>query len=274
MEEYPNTKSQGPIGIFDSGVGGLTVAQALRAILPGENILYYGDTLHLPYGEKSKEAIIRYSTEITTFLLSKGAKCILIACNSASANAAEYLREKFPHTTFIDVIQPVVDHIQQLDKKSIGVIGTKATMNSGAYQRKLLESLPNAKIITKATPLLAAMIEEGFTSGPVTDAVIDAYLHHDAVSHTEALVLGCTHYPLIQNNIRRVLPENCLIIDTPKIVAKSIVQHLENQNMLNNHSVEGQIQFFLSDLTPSFRKQANLFFGKDIEIEEVRVLSN
>ena len=266
-----NHLSSGPIGVFDSGVGGLTVARAIRALLPHEDIVYFGDTLHLPYGEKSKEAIERYSNEITSFLRSRGAKCVLIACNSASANAQESLHLLFPDTIFINVIDPVIEKVKNDHCLHIGVIGTKATMRSEAYQKKLKNALPNAKITAKPTPLLAAMIEEGFTSGAVAQSVINAYIENDEVIQGDALILGCTHYPLIQKEIARLLPENCTIVDTPKVVAEYLRDLLDAQQLNNPQTQKGSISFYLSDLTPSFEQQARLFFGEKVEISEIDI---
>ncbi len=262
MEASP----QGPIGIFDSGVGGLTVARAVRQLLPHEDIIYFGDTLHLPYGEKSPEAIIRYSTNITEFLHAYDAKCILIACNSASANAYSSLVKNYPGRLFINVIDPVVSFISKQSYAHVGVIGTKATISAKAYQNRLMS--PNMKITAKATPLLAAMIEEGFTSGDVADAVIRAYLGNDPVRHSEALILGCTHYPLIEAGIRNTVTKSCTIIDSPQIVAETVKSKLDEYDISCTRRKPGTIRIFVSDLTPSFARLAALFFGDNVELTE------
>lgn len=257
---------QGPIGIFDSGVGGLTIARAVRELLPHEDIIYFGDTLHLPYGEKSADAISRYSCDITYFLHTHNAKCVLIACNSASANAFHALVNTYPKQVFINVIDPVVDYIRHESFKHVGVIGTKATIGSEAYQRHL--SSPGVRISAKATPLLAAMIEEGFTSGDVASSVIRAYLGNDPIRFADALILGCTHYPLIEKGIESVIASDCQIVNSPAIVARAVKQQLESNALCSSRSKPGTIRMYVSDLTPSFTRLAALFFGDNLDINE------
>ena len=209
-----------PIGIFDSGVGGLTVAHAIKQILPTENIVYFGDTAHLPYGDKSAEAIKSYSKRITEFLLEHNSKVVLIACNTASASAFEYLKKEFAgKTILLDVIDPVVDHLKNRSINKIGVIGTKRTINSGAYAEKLNKAMPSTTVVSLATPLLAPMIEEGFISDEVSAAIIKSYLSNEILSGIEALILGCTHYPIIKNQISEALNFNVEIIDSAQIVS-------------------------------------------------------
>lgn len=263
---HQNASPEGPIGIFDSGVGGLTVARAVRKLLPNEDIIYFGDTLHLPYGEKSPDAIVRYSIEITDFLHLHRAKCVLIACNSASANAFQALADMHPGKLFINVIDPVTDSLREQNIQHIGVIGTKATIASKAYQQRMMA--PNRSITVKATPLLAAMIEEGFTSGDVAESVIKAYLGNDPIRKVDALILGCTHYPLIEEEIRAVIGPECQIIDTPSIVAENVMKHLEHAKLFSPRNRPGTIRIFVSDLTPSFSGLASLFFGDNIDLTE------
>ncbi len=261
-----NNQPKGPIGIFDSGVGGLTIARAVRELMPNEDILYFGDTLHLPYGEKSPDAIRRYSEAIARFLLKNEAKCILIACNSASANAFHHLKKTFPDVLFINVIDPVVDFIRLNKFSSVGVIGTKATITSLAYQKRL-DGISN-QIIAKATPLLAAMIEEGFTDGNVAESVITAYLGNDHVSQSDALILGCTHYPLISEKIKQVVSDQCTIIDGPGIIAEYTKNQLEDLALVAERKKPGTIRIYVSDHTPSFARLAGLFFGDNLDLKE------
>jgi len=188
-----------PIGIFDSGVGGLTVAHAIKQILPGESLVYFGDTAHLPYGDKSAESIRYYSQKITEFLLEHNSKVILVACNSASASAFESLKKEFENTTIlIDVINPVVNYLSTRNFKRIGVIGTKRTISSGTYEQKIKEKSPSTFVVSMATPLLVPMIEEGFIFDDISNAIIRSYLSNESLSGIEALILGCTHYPIIK----------------------------------------------------------------------------
>ena len=202
---------QQPIGIFDSGVGGLTVAHAIKQILPGESIVYFGDTAHLPYGDKSAESISFYSHRITEFLLNHDSKVVLVACNTASASAFDSLQRQFQEKTILfDVIDPVVDYLSKKSFHKIGVIGTKRTINSGTYEKKIKEKSPVTEVISLATPLLVPMIEEGFIFDDISNAIIRSYLSNESLAGIEALILGCTHYPIIQNQINNITNEHII----------------------------------------------------------------
>ena len=260
--------SNKPIGIFDSGVGGLTVAHAIKQILPAENIVYFGDTAHLPYGDKSAEAIKSYSKRITEFLLEHNSKVVLIACNTASASAFEYLKKKFESKTILlDVIDPVVNHLQNRNINKIGIIGTKRTISSGTYEEKLKKVMPATTVVSLATPLLAPMIEEGFISDDVSDSIIRAYLSNNTLSGIEALILGCTHYPIIKNQISKIFNFNIEIIDSAKIVSAVLRDILEKNNLMND-SETGNDKFFVSDYTIHFEKIAQMFFGSQINLSK------
>ena len=258
------------IGIFDSGVGGLTVASAISDLLPHENIVYFGDTLHLPYGEKSAESIQRYSREIVDFLVSKSAKMIVIACNSASAVANEtilkHLNDSLP---VINVIDPMVDFVKSEFKgKSVGVIGTKATISSGVYEKRLEDFV---QIYSKATPLLAPMIEEGFIHDQVSSKVIESYLSDRFFRNIDALILGCTHYPLIHNDFEAHYVGRTDVLDSSEIVAHKVKKDLAEFGIANRHNDKPTKTFYISDSTPSFKNMANAFFGKSIEVMEQRL---
>jgi len=260
-----------PIGIFDSGVGGLTVAHAIKQILPGESVVYFGDTAHLPYGDKSAEAIRSYSKRITEFLLEHNSKIVLIACNTASASAFEYLKKEFENKTIlIDVIDPVVNHLQNRNINKIGVIGTKRTISSGTYKEKLNKAMPSTTVVSLATPLLAPMIEEGFISDEVSDSIIRAYLSNNALSEIDALILGCTHYPIIINQISKIFNFNVEIIDSAKIVSVVLRDILEKNNLIND-SGHVDDKFFVSDYTTHFEKIARMFFGSQINLSKVDI---
>ncbi len=255
-----------PIGIFDSGVGGLTVAHAIKQILPGENLVYFGDTAHLPYGDKSAEAIKYYSGRITEFLLSHNSKVVLVACNSASASAFDTLKEEFENRTLlVDVIDPVVDYLGTRNFKKIGVIGTKRTISSGTYELKISKRSPETTVVTLSTPLLVPMIEEGFIFDDISNAVIRTYLSDKLLAGIEALILGCTHYPIIKNQINKFFNFNVEIIDSAKIVAGMLRDILEKNNLINT---KGNVKdlFFVSDYTIYFEKIARMFFEKDINL--------
>ncbi|NOY36975.1 MAG: glutamate racemase [Chlorobi bacterium] len=258
-----------PIGVFDSGVGGLTVAHAIRRILPGESMIYFGDTAHLPYGDKSPESIIYYSKKITGFLLGKQCKAIVIACNTASSVGYEEISKYAGDQALIfNVIDPVTDYYHEfLAPKTVGVIGTKATIQSGAYEKKILAENPGVKVFSKATPLLVPMIEEGFIYDDISNAIIRAYLSDKPLDNVEALILGCTHYPIIKNQIRRFYNFDVEILDSASIVAGALKSRLEADGLLHSGR-RGKDRFFVSDYTPYFKKIAGMFFDGSIELEK------
>jgi glutamate racemase len=260
-----------PIGIFDSGVGGLTVAHAIKQILPGESMIYFGDTAHLPYGDKSAELIKYYSGKITEFLLDHNSKVVLVACNSASASAFDSLKTEFgDKAILIDVIDPVVGYLSTRSFKKIGVIGTKRTISSGTYDKKLREKSPETRVISMATPLLVPMIEEGFIFDDISNAIIRTYLSNEAFTGIEALVLGCTHYPIIRNQISKFFDFNVEVIDSARTVSQILRDTLERNGILND-SGEVSDQFFISDYTPYFEKIARMFFEGEIDLKKADI---
>ncbi|WP_031528328.1 glutamate racemase [Dyadobacter crusticola] len=260
--------SAAPIGIFDSGIGGMTVASAVTKLLPQENTIYFGDTAHLPYGDKSTAAIQAYSIKICNMLLQQNCKLILIACNSASAAAYELVREYVgSKAKVLNVIDPVVDYIKEhYDGKTIGLIGTKQTVSSNVYKKKVDAIGKNIHLKSLATPLLAPMIEEGFFDNNISESIVSSYLSDPAISSIEALILGCTHYPLIKNQISKFYGEGVEILDTSEIVAHSLRAWLE-QHYLVNEKGSGNRQFYVSDYTLSFEQSTSIFFGKQIQLE-------
>jgi glutamate racemase len=259
-----------PIGIFDSGVGGLTVASAINRVLPNEKIIYIGDTFHLPYGDKSKEAVIYYSTKISDFLLKKKCKVILIACNTASSNAYQTVKEHVGNRALvINVIDPVIEHVASADKyKNIGVIGTKGTINSDAYTQKIQKHCKNIKVSSLATPLLVPMIEEGFIFDDISNAIIRSYLKKDEMLDIDSLILGCTHYPIIKNQIKKAYDFKVDIIDSAHIVAEKVKRILEKEELLSTNN-KADHRFYVSDYTNYFEKIAQLFFEKPVNLEKI-----
>ena len=272
----------GPIGIFDSGIGGLTVARAACDLLPNESILYFGDTAHLPYGEKSPELIRKYSTRIALHLVNSGCKAIVVACNSASSNAlrqvVDAVGESIP---VIDMVHPVVEAICSEESsesvsdcnKKVGLIGTRATISSGLY-KSAVETLNQTRgssidLISRPTPLLASAIEEGFYNDTIPGAVLEAYLEDGYFSEVDSMILGCTHYPLVRNEVMSMLPKSVEVIDSPKIGALALKSKLENFGLLNADSAVSSNRFQVSDLTENFRLGAQRFFSSDIDLEEV-----
>lgn len=259
--------SSQPIGIFDSGIGGLTVANAIRKILPQEQLIYFGDTAHMPYGDKSPEAIKFYSLKIAKFLLDKGCKVIVIACNTASAHAyhelLHFLGDRIP---IINVIDPVVDLLVKNEQdRKIGVIGTKSTIRSDIYAKKFKAADPGVVVSSLATPLLAPMIEEGFFNNNISKTVINSYLSSPKLKKIDSLILACTHYPLISSEISAFYKDKVRIINTAEIVARHVQDRLKELGLLNEE-VPKRHQFFVSDYTPSFEKSTRLFFGEKISL--------
>ncbi|MEP0987380.1 glutamate racemase [Ekhidna sp.] len=268
-------KSNQPIGIFDSGIGGLTVAKAVKKQLPNESIIYFGDTAHLPYGDKSTAAIQAYSVRIAEMLLEQKCKVILIACNSASSAAfdlvTEYVGKK---AKVFDVINPTIDFIREhhSDDK-IGLIGTKQTVSAGVYERKIKELKSNIEFTALATPLLVPMIEEGIYDDSISNSIIERYLNDPALQGIKSLILGCTHYPIIKDSISAHYLKNnevVEVIDSAQMVAKALKAFLE-YNQLNAKEKVLQDKFLVSDFTASFEHTTKTFFGKEVHLEKIPI---
>ena len=261
--------SSQPIGVFDSGIGGLTVAHAIRNLLPDESMIYFGDTAHLPYGDKSEAAIQAYSIKIADVLLRKGCKVIVIACNSASSAAYELLTEYVQKDIhIINVIDPMVDYVlEQFPGRQIGLIGTKRTVQSGVYTRKIEEGKKDITLHSLPTPLLAPMIEEGFFNNQISHEIIAQYLSDNALQDIEALILACTHYPLIKKEIGAFYQEKMKILDSSEIVARALKRYLEKENILNTGKAPTH-HFLVSDYTESFEASARLFFRDTVHLEK------
>jgi glutamate racemase len=258
-----------PIGIFDSGIGGLTLAHAITELMPNEPIIYFGDTAHLPYGDKSATAIQAYSVKICNLLLEKNCKLILIACNSASAAAYDLVKAYVgTKAIVVNVIDPVIQYLDQdWSNKKLGLIGTKQTVNSGIYARKAAELDKNIQIQSLATPLLAPMIEEGFFNNRISEQIIQEYLANPTLTGIEGLILGCTHYPLIKKQIEDYYQGSVEVIDTSIIVAEAIKELLVEKDLLST-GVMGSRQFYVSDYTESFEQSTKQFFGEAIKLTQ------
>ncbi|MBL7899298.1 MAG: glutamate racemase [Crocinitomicaceae bacterium] len=260
-----------PIGIFDSGIGGLTVAKAIKKALPNETIIYFGDTAHLPYGDKSKESIISYSIRITQFLIEKKCKALVIACNTASAHAYSDLKAKFPELPIINVVDPTVDYcLEKYKKGKIGVIATRGTIKSRIYPRKLNKKNPKLEVPQTATPLLAPMIEEGFFNNKISKTIINSYLSTKNFNKIDALILACTHYPLIKKEVIAFFKRPVEVIDSATVVAEYTKKTLKNLKLLNKKKSANDT-FYISDYTESFEETSKLFFGNVIDLKEERI---
>jgi glutamate racemase len=261
-----------PIGIFDSGIGGLTVAHAIKTRMPKESIVYFGDTAHLPYGDKSEAAIQAYSIKIADVLLQAGCKVIVIACNSASSAAYELLREYVKRgVAVINVIDPMVTWVsEQFRGKRVGLIGTKRTVASGIYSKKLRENGSGVELVPLATPLLVPMIEEGFFDNTISHGIIEQYLSDPILANIDALVLGCTHYPLIKKELAAFYRGRVAILDSSEVVAEAVQSHLTAYELLNRTGNPIH-KFFVSDYTDSFEASTRMFFGQQVHLEKHRL---
>ncbi len=258
-----------PIGIFDSGIGGLTVAHAIRNLLPQERIIYFGDTAHLPYGDKSEAAIQAYSIRIADVLLKKGCKVIVIACNSASSAAYELLKEYVRGIKIINVIDPMIRWVTtHFQNSRIGLIGTKRTVQSGVYVRKIEEANRGIRLHQVSTPLLAPMIEEGFFNNQISHEIIAQYLSSPELTGIDGLILACTHYPLIRTEISDFYKnQQVTVLDSSEVVALALKEYLTTAGLLTPAG-QGIDQFLVSDYTESFEASTRLFFGKHVHLEE------
>lgn len=262
-----NNKS---IGIFDSGVGGLTVAKEVLSKIPDESIIYLGDTARVPYGTKSKRTIIKYAESNVNFLLSKGIKILIVACNTASAHAVTLLKEKL-EIPVLGVIEPGVKKAAAITKNGkIGIIGTPSTIKSNAYQSKLLEINPELEIFSKACPLFVPIAEEGWQKSDVAMLTTEKYLSELKDSGIDVLILGCTHYPLLKDTISKFMGKNVSLIDSAEETAFVADKILNNENIRTKAKDSKQDEYFLTDTADTFIKVAKNFLGENIT--EVKVV--
>jgi len=261
-----------PIGVFDSGIGGLTVVHALRQTLPAEDIFYLGDTARLPYGGKNRATIERYSLEIAGLLLSERAKIIVVACNTASALALPRLQETL-RIPVIGVIAPGARAAVKTTKSGrIGVIGTRATTNSGVYEQTIQALRPDATVISHPCPLLVPLIEEGMFRGPIAEEILHLYLDPLLVEGVDTLVLGCTHYPLLAPLIAEIAGDGVTLVDSAKNCATAVAQLLGELNLLNDASQLGSLDVALTDESNPFLQTAERELALNIDRLEKRVV--
>jgi glutamate racemase len=268
-------KETNPVGIFDSGIGGLTVANAINKVLPNESLIYFGDTAHFPYGDKSSDSIKYYSIRIADFLLAQKCKIIVIACNTASSQAFEAVKKHVAgKVPVISVIEPVANRVAaQFTACRIGVIGTKGTIKTDAYAKKIREKNPTLEVNSLATPLLAPMIEEGFFNNKISRTIIHSYLSKPKLKRIEALILACTHYPLIRTEIEEYYKGKVKILDSAEIVADAVLNKLAEDNLLNTQP-KPRHHFFVSDYTKSFEESTKIFFSGKINLEHFPLWEN
>ena len=258
------------IGIFDSGVGGMTVAKAIEEVLPGCPIIYLGDIARTPYGTKSAATIIEYSIKNTQFLIDKGASLIVIACNTASSVATEALKERFS-VPIIEVVTPAVHEAVNTSKTGrIGIIGTSATVRSTIYERKIKESRPESSVYSKACPLFVPLVEEGWLNKQETKMIVRRYLHSLKNKQIDTLVLGCTHYPLLRHLIQPRIGRKVALIDSSLSVASYLKKFLtDNPDLVLCQQSETQHQYFVTDLTDSVHRIAAIIFHRPIQLRLV-----
>jgi glutamate racemase len=250
------------LGVFDSGVGGLTVAKAILELLPNESLLYFGDTARLPYGSKSPHTIIRYSRQIVKFLVSQQVKAIVVACNSASSTALETLISEFPDLPIVGVIKPGAQAALVDDTSGpIGVIGTKATIGSGVYSKAIKAIKKDIVIFSQPCPLLVPLIEEKLFDHPATQLLLQEYLEPLLTAKIRKLILGCTHYPLLRNQIQTIVGRDIQVIDSATSTAEAIKQILSEQNLISDAPLSTQHRFYLSDLSEPFVDIARTILG-------------
>ena len=250
--------SSAPIGVFDSGIGGMTVVKELMNQLPSESIIYYGDTARVPYGNKSADTIINYSKQIAGFLVSKGVKALVVACNTISALALEALRSEFD-LPIIGVVKPGAKAAAEATKSNhIGIIATRATISSGIYEDFLHKTNPNIHVYTQACPLFVPLVEEGWIDDPITDKIIHRYLDGLVNRGIDSLVLGCTHYPLLRERIQLAVGNDVTLVNPAYETAKAFKYLLEENNLLCENCEEIPMHdFFVSDSPSQFLDFAN-----------------
>ncbi|MCW5588169.1 MAG: glutamate racemase [Legionellales bacterium] len=267
--------SLAPIGVFDSGVGGLTVLKALEATLPCEKFIYLGDTARLPYGIKSEHTVQVYSEQITRFLLQHQIKLLVIACNTASSLALDYLQHQFPDLMIVGVVKPgALYAAQQSRSHHLGILATEATIRAGGYQREILNHNPQAVINTCSCGMLVALAEEGWHFDEVSIAVAKKYLEPMFAEDNaiDTLVLGCTHFPLLKPAINHVLSSDVQLIDSAEVTAQTVAELLKQHQLQHPHQ-QNQLehsQFFVTDSPERFAKISERFLGRALRVEQVQ----
>ncbi len=264
-----------PIGIFDSGIGGLTVVKSILRLMPNENIVYFGDTARVPYGSKSNETVIEYSLQAANFLLRKNIKLLVVACNTASAVALKDLK-KFLTIPVIGMIEPGAKMaIQESRNGIVGVIGTRATISNRAYANELKKISPRTKVYERACPLFVPLAEEGWLDHKVTEMIAKEYLKELKEKNIDSLILGCTHYPILQDIIQKVIGKNVKLIDSGTPAAHLVEDYLNGRQLRNQSVHQGISEFYVSDVPAKFREIAERFLGRKIihlhkvELEEL-----
>lgn len=260
-----------PIGIFDSGLGGLTVLSAIHKLLPSENLVYFGDSGRTPYGTKSKETVIRYTFQDINFLLKQNVKMIVVACNTASACSLEIIKSSYS-CPIVEVVQPGSRAACNETKTgSIAVIGTPATISSGVYNTAIKSIMPESVVHSKACPLFVPLVEEGWWDNDISAMIASEYLNDLKDTNIDTLILGCTHYPMLQNVIRKVMGENVKLINSAVEVANAVKRVLNNNDLVGLNE-KGEIKYYTSDSVDKFTSLGRMFLGVDMEhVEKINI---
>ncbi|KKS80447.1 MAG: glutamate racemase, glutamate racemase [Candidatus Woesebacteria bacterium GW2011_GWC1_43_10b] len=253
-----------PIGVFDSGLGGLTAVKEIQKRLPHEDIIYLGDTARVPYGTRSKEVVTKFSLQDAYFLAGQGVKCIVIACNTASSFSYQDVKKKMAIPIF-DVIGPgAADAVRKSRNNKIGVIGTQGTVASNSYKKAINKYAPKAKVINQVCSLFVPFIESGEIKGNLIELLIDKYLKGMRIGKVDTLVLGCTHYPILEKSLKRFMGKDVQIVNPAIELSKRILLFLEKKNLSTNKTKIGSVKYFLTDVTPETEKVAEMFLGKKL----------
>lgn len=263
-----------PIGVFDSGIGGLTVAREIMRQIPQETIVYFGDTARVPYGSKSKDTVTKYSRQIVKFLQTKGVKALVVACNTASAYALETIQKEV-NLPIVGVVKPGAKTAAEATiNKRIGIIGTEGTINSGMYTEYLHSICPEVQVYTKACPLFVPLVEENWIYDSVTVEIAERYLSEFQGYNIDTLVLGCTHYPLLRHTLQKVVGEKVTLVNPAYETAITLKNVLEDRGLLNDGKNKTEHKFYVSDGAEKFKNFANTILPcevlktKDIDIEQ------
>lgn len=269
IQDVSNSNRTAPVGVFDSGVGGLTVAREIMRQLPRENMVYFGDTARVPYGSKSRNNIIRYSRQIIRFLQTKEVKAIVIACNTASALALDTVKEE-TDIPIIGVIEPGARAaVQATENGMIGVAGTEATIQSETYTNVIRKMRPDAAVIGKPCPLFVPLVEEGFAKHRITEEVIDIYLSEMRQTDIDTMILGCTHYPLLRSRIMAYFGEKVHIVNPAYETAVDLKKILDESGMANQSDAAAAYEFYVSDAAEKFTRLANTILPYDVAATKV-----
>ncbi len=253
-----------PIGVFDSGIGGLTVVHALTTHLPHENVVYFGDTARVPYGPKSPHVVREYAAQDVDFLVSKNVKMVVIACNTVSSVALDVVQKR-AKVPVVGVIFPGASAaVAGSRKKRVGIIGTRATVNSNAYTHAIRQLDPDVQVFAQECPLFVPLAEEGWIDHPVTHQVAKEYLFPLKLEHIDTLILGCTHYPILHNAIRGAVDEHVVLIDSGEAAAREVARVLDEHGLRNPSPHAPHLQFFVSDIPARFSEVGERFLGKKL----------